>query len=249
MEAKDFRELLIRFTEHLLSGEGGDKIARIVLFGSHAKGTAGPESDVDILIATLDGREVERAILDRAYDFMTTYQAPIEIVFSSIYDLFPPQDYFLYNVTRYGTEVYSMDVGEMKRVMVEELAHLAEEYLESAREVMERGRFRLAIDAAYNAAELVAKALILRRQDDLPGSHGGIVSLFGALFVKTGEVDAELGRRLNRALQLRNEARYRPGARLTKEDAEEVIQLAQSFLALLPPHWETSNPTTEQPQW
>lgn len=233
MREHDLRDLLNRFTEHLLSGEGGDKIARIILFGSHAKGTAGPDSDVDILIATLDGRKVERAILDRAYDFMTAQQAPIEIVFSSIYDLFPPQDYFLYNVIRYGMEVYSMDVGEMKQVMAEGLAHLAEEYLESAREVMERGRFRLAIDAGYNAAELAAKALILRKQDDVPGSHGGIVGLFGALYVKTGEVDAELGRRLNRALQLRNEARYRPGTRLTKEDAEEVIHLAQAFLALL----------------
>ncbi|MCS7282335.1 MAG: HEPN domain-containing protein, partial [Anaerolineae bacterium] len=153
---------------------------------------------------------------------------------------------FFYNVSRYGVEVYSMDAGEMKRVMVEGLARLAEEYLESAREVLERGRLRLAIDAGYNAAELAAKALILRKQDDVPGSHGGIVSLFGALYVKTGEADAELGRRLNRALQLRNEARYRPGARLAKEDAEEVIRLAQALLALVTPCWETPNISTEQ---
>ncbi|MCS7178984.1 MAG: HEPN domain-containing protein [Anaerolineae bacterium] len=247
MDEHNLWDILAHLKDHLLSGEGGDKIARIILFGSHAKGTAGPDSDIDILIATLDGREVEKVILDRAYDFMAAQQAPIEIVFSSVYDLFPPQDYFFYNVSRYGVEVYSMDAGEMKRVMVEGLARLAEEYLESAREVLERGRFRLAIDAGYNAAELAAKALILRKQDDVPGSHGGIVSLFGALYVKTGEVDAELGRRLNRALQLRNEARYRPGARLTKEDAEEVIRLAQALLALVTPCWGTPNISTEQP--
>lgn len=235
MDERNLRDILAHLTDHLLSGEGGDKIARMILFGSHARGTAGPDSDIDILIATLDGREVERVILDRAYDFMAAQQAPIEIVFSSVYDLYPPQDYFLYNVSRYGVEVYSMDAGEIKRVMAADLARLAEEYLESAREVLERGRLRLAIDAAYNAAELAAKALILMKQDDVPGSHGGIVSLFGALYVKTGEVDAELGRRLNRALQLRNEARYRPGARFTEEDAGEVIRLADAFLALLTP--------------
>jgi len=233
VEEHDLQELLIRFKDHLLSGEGGDKIARIILFGSQATGTAGPDSDIDILIATLDGREVERVILDRAYDFMTEQQAPIEIVFSSVYDLVPPRDYFLYNVTRYGVEVYSMDAGEMKRTMAEDLARLAEEYLESAREVLERGRFRLAIDAGYNAAELAAKALILLKQDNMPGSHGGIVSSFGALSVKTGEVDPELGRRLNRALQLRNEARYRPTAHLTEEDAGEVIRMADTLLTLL----------------
>lgn len=235
MGEDDLQELLSRFAEHLLSGEGGDKIARILLFGSHAKGTAGPDSDIDVLIATLDGRKVERAILDRAYDFMVAHQLPTEIIFSSVYDLFPPRDYFLYNVSRYGVEIYSMDTREMKRMMAEDLARLAEEYLESAREVLERGRIRLAIDAAYNAAELAAKALILLKQDDIPGTHGGIVSLFGALYAKTGEADPELGRRLNRALEVRNEARYRPGARLTEEDAEEVIRLAEAFLALLTP--------------
>ncbi len=239
MVDQDLQEILNHLKEHLLSGEGGDKIARIILFGSHARGMAGPDSDIDILIATLDGREVERAILDRVYDFMAAQQAPIEIIFSSIYDLFPPRDYFLYNVSRYGVEVYSMDAGEIKRAMAEDLARLAGEYLESAREVLERGRIRLAIDAGYNAAELAAKALILLKQDDVPGSHGGIVSLFGALYTKTGEVKPELGRRLNRALQLRNEARYRPGARLTKEDAEEVIHLADALLALVTPYRTT----------
>ncbi len=89
------------------------------------------------------------------------------------------------------------------------------------------------------------KALILLKQDDIPGSHGGIVSQFGALYGKTGEVEAQLGRRLHRALQLRNEARYRPGARLTEADAAEVIQLAEALLALLAPHREIPSGSTE----
>jgi len=63
-------------------------------------------------------------------------------------------------------------------MMAEDLARLAEGYLESAYEAMERSRLRLAIDAGYHAAELAA---ILLKQNDVPGSHGNIGSQFGAL--------------------------------------------------------------------
>ncbi len=71
------------------------------------------------------------------------------------------------------------------------------------------------------------------------------MSLFGVWYGKTGKVETELGRRLNRALQLRNEARYRPGARLTKEDADEVILLADALLALLTSYRGTLYISTE----
>jgi len=226
-------EILVNLKEYLLTGDEGDKIAKIILFGSYARKTATPGSDVDILIVTLDGRDVESALLDRVYAFMVAHGVPIEAIVLSIHQFFPLVDYFLHNVMQYGVEVYSMEKGEIKKAVVEDISSLAEEYLDSAKEVLERGRIRLAIDAAYNAAELAAKALILLKQDDLPGSHGGVVSLFGQLYGKTKEVDPELGRKLNRALKLRNEARYRPGALLTKEDAYGVVELAEAFLKIL----------------
>lgn len=120
--------------------------------------------------------------MDRIYDFMIEHNAPLEVVISGVGELLPYQDYFTYNITHYGLEIYSMEKDEIKTAMVRDLLNLAEEYLESAQEVLERKRIRLAVDAAYNAAELTAKALILFKQDDLPGSHGGIVSLFGQLY-------------------------------------------------------------------
>ncbi len=133
---------------------------------------------------------------------------------------------------RYGLEVYSMEKEEIKKEAARDLLHLADEYLESAEEVMERNRFRLAIDAAYNAAELAVKGLILLKQDDLPGSHGGVVNVFGQLYIKTGEISKNTGRELNLCLKLRNDARYKSNAILARENAEEVLNLAKNLLKL-----------------
>ena len=49
----------------------GEKIHQIVLYGSHARGEATPDSDVDILVAVddrLDPFEVRRSLGDVLYD-------------------------------------------------------------------------------------------------------------------------------------------------------------------------------------
>ncbi len=228
----EINKLITSFKKYLLDSELEKNIAKIIVFGSYAKGSATPESDVDILIFKTDGIEVEKAIMDRTYDFMMENNAPLEVLIAGIDELFLNQDYFTYNITRYGLEIYSMEKDEIKAVMTRDLKNLAEEYFESAQEVLALKRIRLAVDAAYNAAELAAKALILHKQDDLPGSHGGVVSLFGKLYVKTGELDKVIGRGLNASLRVRNVARYKPDALLSKEDAEDVLKLAERLLQI-----------------
>ena len=219
--------------DYLLSGEIKNNIAKIILFGSHAKGHASPDSDIDVLIFTTDGIDVEKAVMDRIYDFMIEHNAPLEVLTTGIDALLLYQDYFTYNISHYGWEIYSMEKDELKMAMLTDVKNLAEEYFESAQEVLESNRTRVALDAAYNAAELAAKALILLKQDDLPGSHGGIVSVFGQLYVKTNEVDKAIGRELNRSLKLRNMARYKPHALLTKEDAKNVLKLAEGLIRIV----------------
>ena len=229
----DLEVILERFKKHLLSSAVRDSIGKIILFGSHAKGTAVPDSDIDILLVLTDGLEAEKSVLNEVYEFMTEQSASLEVVTSSVTEFFFSPDYFLRNISHYGREVYSMSEEELKLAAVRELKGLAEEYLESAEEVLDRGRLRLAIDAAYNACELAAKGLILLKQDDLPGSHGGVVSSFGQLYVKAGEVEKQIGRDLNLALKLRNEARYKPGALLRRENAVELLSLARRLLEFI----------------
>lgn len=225
-------EIINRFKDFLLASEVGARIAKVFLFGSHAKKTATADSDIDVLVFTADGRDVEDALMDHVYEFMVENNAPLEVITRSVEQLFDMQDYFIYNVIRYGIEVYSMDEKQIKKAAVDNILGLCEEYLESAREVLDSNRIRLAIDAGYNSAELAAKGLILLKQDDLPGSHGGVVSLFGQLYVKTGLEDKTVGRNLNRSLKLRNEARYRPDAVFSEKDARFVLDLAEKLLDL-----------------
>lgn len=226
-------KLVNDFKDYLLMSEVKNSIAKIIIFGSHAKGVGTPDSDVDILIVTTNGIDVEKTLMDKVYDFMLESNAPLEILTSGIDELFLNQDYFIYNVMHYGVEIYSMEKEKIKRAMLEDLKGLAEEYYDSAQEVLEGNRIRLAVDAGYNAAELAAKALILLKQDDLPGSHGGIVSLFGQLYVKTNEMDKEIGRGLNMALKLRNMARYKPDGPITREDAKDVLGLAERLIEIV----------------
>lgn len=229
----DLEVILERFKKHLLSSAVRNSIGKIILFGSHAKGTAVPDSDIDVLLVLTDGLEAEKSVLNEVYEFMTEQSTSLEVVTSSVTEFFFSPDYFLRNISHYGREIYSMSEEALKLAAVRELKGLAEEYLESAEEVLDRGRLRLAIDAAYNACELAAKGLILLKQDDLPGSHGRVVSSFGQLYVKTGEVEKQIGRDLNLALKLRNEARYKPGALLRRENAVELLSLARRLLEFI----------------
>ena len=233
LKIMEIGKLITDFKQYLLNSPFKEEIAKIILFGSHAKGVATSDSDIDILIVIIDGLRIERPLMDRIYDFILEHNAPLEVVTAGVSELFLSQDYFLYNVIHHGVEVYSMKKDEIKVFALKDLRNLAEEFLDSAEEVLARNRIRLAIDAAYNAAELAAKALILLKQDDLPGSHGGVVSLFGQLYVKTDEIEKEVGRNLNTALRIRNEARYRPNALLTAQNALDILDLARRLIRII----------------
>ena len=57
--------------------------------------------------------------------------------------------------------------------------------------------------------------------------------MFGQLYVKTGEMEKEIGRGLNTALGLPNKARYKPDAIVTKGDAKEILGLAERLIRLV----------------
>ncbi len=220
-----------QFKNFLLTDETKKNIAKVILFGSQAKNTASPDSDIDILIFLNDRQKTqERKIMNHVYDFMVEHNSPIEVITAHVNELAFRQDYFTYNIMAYGVEIYSMEKTVIKQHMVKNILNLCNEYLESAKDVLSLNHIRLSIDGAYNATELAAKALILLKKDDLPGSHGGVASLFGQLYVITNEIDREVGRSINMALKLRNEARYKPDAVFSKEDAYTVLDLAETLI-------------------
>jgi uncharacterized protein (UPF0332 family) len=222
------------FLKELLKREARNSIAKIMLFGSLLKGEALEGSDIDLLVITTDSfNEISNACADASFDTALATGESVEPLVRCIEEARYPQSYFMYSILKRGREVYSMEEQELKRKEAQNYLYLSLEYLKGSKSNSEESRFRIAVDSAYNACELVIKGLLLLRLPDIPGSHGGIVKKFGELFVKTGEVPRELGRLINLALERRNNARYEPHAQITKEDAEKVINLSERLQKIL----------------
>ncbi len=64
------RELLKQFIEKVKE-KYGDKIKKIILFGSYARGEATDESDIDILVITSENRfEMQKSLSEIAVDIL-----------------------------------------------------------------------------------------------------------------------------------------------------------------------------------
>lgn len=223
-----------RLRDALLASPVGTRVAKIYLFGSVARGAVTSNSDIDVLIVIADGAETAEGVADIVLRLQMEGSGPLEPLTCSVEDIVAPRDYFLFTVTRRGKEIYSMPEGELRREAARRVRDLGSQYLEAAEDTLERGHLRLGLDGAYNAAELAVKGLLLLGGiEELPGSHGGLLQLFGERWVKPGLVGREVGRELNRALELRNWARYRYDARLSREEAQGVTALARSLLTRL----------------
>ncbi len=222
------------FAERLLESPFGDQIVKVVLFGSVACGKALEASDVDVLlVATGDLERIRVLASDLQLEAYERYEEGIEYLIYPLERLRFPGSYFLQRVLRQGEELYAMSDQNIRRKEAENYWQLAEEYLEGAEEACKTKRWRLALDAAYNAAELCVKGLLLLEREELPTSHGGLVGEFGKLYVKPGKAPKTLGRRLNQSLELRNKARYELHADIDPAKTQSVLELAKEMVQLL----------------
>jgi uncharacterized protein (UPF0332 family) len=223
------------FTARLLQSSMKDHIARIVLFGSVLDGEDQPDSDVDVLVIGTDRlRELSEACAAASFDTAMQWGESVEPLVYCTDDMRFPQSYFLYDTLRRGKEIYRMDEEMLRRKEAEAALALAREYLASAEDAAAHRHYRLAVDGAYNSAELAIKGLLhLVKLEKMPSSHGGTVQMFGKHYVMTGLVAPEQGHKLNVHLELRNKARYDFHARITQDDARDTLALAKEYIAFL----------------
>lgn len=222
------------YVRNLLASPTRPDIAKIILFGSVAKGEARPESDVDVMVLGFDHLDLLRgASYDATLELGEYAGEGVEPLFETIDEWVEPQDYFMYRVTRFGKEVYSVPNEELKRTQAEDWLSLARDCLSDAEYSGIGSRWRAAADLSYNAAELCVKSLILLKQDDLPRTHGGLLTRFGELYVRDGPFPRQLGERLNRGLEVRSWARYRRKVNITQAMAEENLSLAKELISHL----------------
>lgn len=227
-------EALESFTTLLLKDGVKERVAKIILFGSVAKGEATEESDVDLLVLATDELEkVSEACAEAALWTGIETGVSVEPLVYCQDQLRFPHSFFIYKAITSGKEIYSMPEKELRREEARGYSNLAEIYLEGAKRSFEAGDLRIAIDAGYNAAELCVKGLLLLKMDNLPKTHSGVVTKFGEVYVKPQLVPASVGRELRQALERRNKARYDYHADITERDVEKTLSLVSELISRL----------------
>lgn len=105
----------------------------------------------------------------------------------------------------------------------------AEQSLGAAQELTARGYYDFAASRAYYAAFYAATALLLPEGLE-PSKHSGVIASVHQRFVKTGKLDNEQGKALNWLFELRGVGDYGVTKHVSRQDAEQAIQAARSFL-------------------
>jgi uncharacterized protein (UPF0332 family)/predicted nucleotidyltransferase len=202
-----------------------ERLFKVVLFGSVAKGSGNADSDIDLLVVVDQiTNDIRKAVAETAFEASIRSGEPIEYIVMSLdeYRTKSLDNPFIYEVESYGKVLYCNPKPEER--MIQKLMELAEEYYSYALKCIQQLMYRPAIDMGQNAIELVLKALILTKGEVLPRSHGGYIHKFGEAYVIQGEISRDIIPKLYKALEMRNKARYDPEYRPTETDVNEVIQ-------------------------
>lgn len=209
----------------------------LILYGSHARGEATPDSDIDLFLVYDDvTAEQEQSLkeltvtlppaLARAHLFL--YRADELAKNNGINPL-------IYNVAHQGIVLGGIAVPKLeidRRHVAERNMQLAKEDLASAQHSLNGGFYRKSISASYYAVLCAADAA-LATKGLVAKSRAGTDSLFGFHFVKPGLVDKRFSGLVGRAADVRVKADYEHEVEFTREDAEHWLARAQEFVTAI----------------
>lgn len=106
----------------------------------------------------------------------------------------------------------------------------AQTYLRSAAVLLEIADYDSCASRSYFAMFYAAQALLAERR---VGTSGGIRVAFGDAFVRSGEVPPEAGEAFDHAHDLMEVADYAHNFGVTETMAEEALQSAEAFVAMI----------------
>ena len=106
---------------------------------------------------------------------------------------------------------------------------VAEERLMTAKEMIERGRYRISISNSYYAIFNAARALLAEKEVDFK-KHSAVISYFRREYVKTGIFDVKFSAYIGNAFDSRNDCDYEDFFIASREEAETQYQHAVEFV-------------------
>lgn len=108
----------------------------------------------------------------------------------------------------------------------------AKEKLESAKVLLEAGKYRDSIGRSYYAIFTAVRAVLAYDKVDF-SKHSGVISYFQKEYIKTGKFDVKYSRYLQTAFQIRNSCDYDDFFIASKKDAEEQYDRAEEFFHII----------------
>ncbi|HEY4595475.1 MAG TPA: HEPN domain-containing protein [Thermoanaerobaculia bacterium] len=112
---------------------------------------------------------------------------------------------------------------------IQALLEKADRSLKAAEILAESGSPDFAASRAYYGCFYVAEALLLTRGQKL-SSHGQVISQYGLIFARTGELDRRFHHLLLRAFKIRQFADYEVEVPVGEEEAMDLIRGGREFL-------------------
>lgn len=122
-----------------------------------------------------------------------------------------------------------MDKQKGRKEYVKLRIRLATDKIRVAKILFKNAEYRDVISRAYYSVYYAAKAFLLSRGED-PSSHRGVDILFHRFCEMHNQPSANAAKILSLMRQSRLNADYREKVHITKEDAQQAIDMAQSFL-------------------
>lgn len=104
----------------------------------------------------------------------------------------------------------------------------AKEKLESARLLLDAGKYRDSISRSYYAIFTAVRAVLAHNKVDF-SKHSGVIAYFQKEYIKTGKFEVKYSRYLQTAFQIRNNCDYDDFFMASKQDAEEQYSRAVEF--------------------
>lgn len=104
----------------------------------------------------------------------------------------------------------------------------AKEKLESAKLLLDAGKYRDSIGRSYYAIFTAVRAVLANDKVDF-SKHSGVITYFQKEYIKTGIFDVKYSKYLQNAFQIRNSCDYDDFFIASKQDAEEQYNRAAEF--------------------
>jgi uncharacterized protein (UPF0332 family)/predicted nucleotidyltransferase len=241
------RKSLARFLERL-EAECGDRVQRVVLFGSRARGDHDAESDVDLLVVTAE--EQDKAVVDRLTprDDVVLFALTLS---EAEYCRYQRLQFPLYvNLRRDGVELWDPQQAEIEqrefplhfpegeqRTIDEATKETITFYLEQVHHnlqavhaLQEDGFLDIALSRAYYVC-FHALTAALYAVNVVRGKHSGLQAALNEFLVKPGWIEEEYREIYQELFKYRQTSDHEPDSWPESEKTRHLLADAKRFVA------------------